>query len=321
MPPDEIVIAPPGTVLKTSSGKIRRAASRELYEQNRIGAPKRAVWLQITRLALSGLAPQLRRMAGLATDTLYAGYCWFLYGLLAVPVWLLVLLLPGRRAGWLVTRAAAKLLALLSGTRLQVTGTGNVPLDRPVVIASNHMSYLDAYVLQAALPVSCSFIAKAELAGSPLLRLPLTRMGAVLVERFDMERGKEAVNQLSALALQGRTLLFFAEGTFQRIPGLLPFRMGAFLTAAQTGIPVVPVTIRGTRNKLRSESWFPRRGPVSVVIGPPVPPTGTDWAAAVKLRDEVRREILSHLGEPDLAGSYTPLYRAEQTKTANQEDE
>jgi 1-acyl-sn-glycerol-3-phosphate acyltransferase len=320
MPPDEIVIAPPGTVLKTSSGKIRRAASRELYEQNRIGAPKRAVWLQITRLALSGLAPQLRRMTARAADTLYAGYCWFLYGLLAVPVWMLVLLLPGRRSGWLVTRAAAKLLALLSGTRLQAMGTGNIPRDRPVIIASNHMSYLDAYVLQAVLPIPCSFIAKAELAEKSVLRLPLTRLGAIPVERFDMERGKEAVKLLSKAAAQGRTLLFFPEGTFQRIPGLLPFRMGAFLTAVQAGIPVVPVTIRGTRNKLRSESWFPRRGSVSVAIGSPVDPAGTDWGAAVKLRDAVRREILRHLGEPDLGDSFTPLYRAEKTEIANREE-
>ena len=312
MPPDEIVIAPPGTVLKTSSGKIRRAACRELYEQDRIGEPKRAVWLQVARLALSGLAPQLRRTAGRLTDTLYAGYCWFLYGLLAGPVWLLVILLPGRRAGWLVTRAAAKLLALLTGTRLTITGAENVPLDRPLVFAANHMSYLDAYVLQAALPVPCSFIAKAELAAKPLVRLPLTRLGAVPVERFDMERGKETISRLSELAAAGRSLLFFPEGTLQRIPGLLPFRMGAFLTAVQAGTPVTPVTIRGTRNKLRSESWFPRRGPVSVVIGRPVEPSGTDWTAALKLRDAVRREILSHLGEPDLAGSYTPLYRAGQ---------
>lgn len=60
MPPDEIVIAPPGTVLKTSSGKIRRAASRDLYEHDRIGKPKGAVWLQVTRLVLSGIFPQLR---------------------------------------------------------------------------------------------------------------------------------------------------------------------------------------------------------------------------------------------------------------------
>jgi acyl carrier protein len=320
MPPDEIVIAPPGTVLKTSSGKIRRAASREFYEQDRIGRPKRAVWLQVIRLALTGFFPQVRRILRQGIDLFYAGYCWALYGLLSVPVWLLVVLLPGRRLRWQVTRYGAKLLALLSGTRIIVQGLENVPQDRPVVIVSNHMSYLDAYILQAVLPVPCSFIAKAELAENFLVRVPLLRLGAIMVERFDKERGTEDARRISKLAAEGLVFLFFPEGTFQRMPGLLPFRMGAFLTSAQAGIPVVPMTIRGTRSKLRSNYWFPRRGSVSVTVSKPVLPEGDDWAAAIQLRDTVRREILSHLGEPDLAGSFTPFAEMEDSAPVERQD-
>lgn len=307
MPPDEVVIAPPGTVLKTSSGKIRRAASRDLYENNQIGKPKRAVWLQVTRLALAGFLPQVRRVVHQVVDLFYAAYCWVLYGLLSVPVWLLVVLLPGARLRWQVTRYGAKLLALFSGTRMAVQGLENLPLDKPVVIVSNHMSYLDAYVLQAILPVPCSFIAKAELAEKFLVRVPLLRLGAIMVERFDRKEGAENAGRIAGLAARGTVFLFFPEGTFQRMPGLLPFRTGAFLTSVQAGVPVVPVTIRGTRNKLRSESWFPRRGSVSITVSKPVLPEGHDWAAALQLRETVRREILKHMGEPDLAGSFTPF--------------
>lgn len=306
-PPDDIVVAPPGTVLKTSSGKIRRAACKEIYEQGRIGRPGRAVWLQVTRLALAGLLPQARRLLHQAADNLYAGYSWAVYGLLCLPVWPLVALLPGRKARWRVTRAGARLLALLTGTRLEVKGAENIPRDRPLVIVANHMSYLDAYVVQAVLPVPCGFIAKAELAKKPLVRIPLVRLGAILVERFDRERIGGDAERIALLAGLGRNLFFFPEGTFQRMPGLLPFRMGAFLTAAQGSIPVVPLTIRGTRSKLRAGSWFPRRGPVSVVISSTVPPDGSDWAAAIRLREAVRREILRHLGEPDLADAFTPF--------------
>ena len=315
MPSDEVVIAPPGTVLKTSSGKIRRAASRELFEHGHIGKPKRAVWLQVTRLALSGFLPQVRRVVRQGVDLLYAGYCWVLYGLLSFPVWLLVVSLPGQRLRWQVTRYGAKLLALLSGTRIVVQELENVPLDKPVVIVSNHMSYLDAYVLQAILPVPCSFIAKAELADRFLVRVPLLRLGAIMVERFDRKQGAENARRISRLAAEGKVFLFFPEGTFQRMPGLLPFRTGAFLTSVQAGVPVVPVTIRGTRSKLRSGSWFPRRGSVSVAVSKPVFPEGDDWTAALQLRDTVRQEILKHSGEPDLAGSFTPF--AEMGNTAD----
>ncbi len=64
MPPDDVVLAPPHTVLKTSSGKLRRAASRELYESGRIGAKPRALWWRFARLAVTGLLRRPRQWMG-----------------------------------------------------------------------------------------------------------------------------------------------------------------------------------------------------------------------------------------------------------------
>jgi hypothetical protein len=77
--------------------------------------------------------------------------------------------------------------------------------------------------------------------------------------------------------------------------------MGAFVIAAQTGTPVVTAAFRGTRSVLRADSWIVRRRPIEVAFGAPLAPNGTDWAAAVRLRDAARAEILRHCGEPDLA--------------------
>jgi len=70
----------------------------------------------------------------------------------------------------------------------------------------------------------------------------------------------------------------------------------------QAGIPVLPVALRGVRSVLRDGTWTLRRGAITVHIGAPIAPQGDDWAAAVRLRDAVRVEILRHCGEPDLAG-------------------
>jgi acyl-CoA synthetase (AMP-forming)/AMP-acid ligase II/acyl carrier protein len=91
-PPDEIVLAPPRTVPKTSSGKIRRSAAKELYERGHIGPVQRALWWQILRLALSGVSPQINRSLRLLRETLYAAWWWavlagaFLLGSLAVLI-------------------------------------------------------------------------------------------------------------------------------------------------------------------------------------------------------------------------------------------
>ena len=311
MPPDDVLIAPPGTVLKTSSGKIRRAASRELYEKGAIGKPKRALWLQLVRLSVAGILPQSRRIIRRISTYLYASYCWLLFGLIGIVLWLLVALLPGVKLRWKIVRWGLRLLALLSGTRMTILGLENIAADQPMILASNHASYLDSLVLAAALPMSCNYVAKAELAEKFFARVMLSRLDVFFVERFDVEKGLEDTRRIGRLAASGKRPLFFAEGTLQRMPGLLPFQMGAFVTAAQAGIPVLPLTIRGTRNKLRGGSWFPRKGRIGIIISKPVMATAGDWNAAVKLRDAVRSEILRHCGEPDLAGAYTSLSQME----------
>jgi 1-acyl-sn-glycerol-3-phosphate acyltransferase len=82
---------------------------------------------------------------------------------------------------------------------------------------------------------------------------------------------------LIAHAHQGRTLVFFPEGTFTRRAGLSGFYLGAFKVAAEANLPVLPGIIRGTRSMLRSDQWFPRRAAISVEIGEPVMPSGADF--------------------------------------------
>ncbi len=296
MPPDEVVMAPPHTLLKTSSGKIRRAAIRELHEQGRLGQGPQAVWRQVARLALATIRPRLRNVWRWLSATGYAAYAHMLLWLLAPVVWLLVVLLPRLHWRWAAMRRAAQWLFRLARIPLHVQGVDRLHGDRASVVVANHASYLDGIVLIATLPVRLGFVAKAELEQSFI-----TRIFLLFVERFDMQRGVADARRIAHKVEAGDSLLFFAEGTFTRMPGLLPFHMGAFVAAAEAGVPVVPVTIRGTRSVLRAGSWLPRAGTVSVLVGEPLEPAGTDWDAAVKLRDATREVILQHAAEPDLA--------------------
>ncbi len=81
--------------------------------------------------------------------------------------------------------------------------------------------------------------------------------------------------------------------------------MGAFIAAAEAGLPVVPIVIRGTRSMLRADSWYPRRGSVRIHVGPPIEPPAVEsaedrWEAALELRRASREYILQYCGEPDL---------------------
>lgn len=285
-PPDEVVLAPPHTVLKTSSGKIRRSACRTLYERGggRLGPV--SAHRQLLRLVAGSARLRLQHAVRAMGSLLFAGYATALFWLLAPATWLLAVVQPSPARAWAVCRASARALFALTGMTPRVEGLQNVPAGACVIV-SNHGSYLDGVLLVAALPRPCDFVVKAELGqqrfAGPLLR----RLGAGFVERFDLRRAVQDAQALAALARRGHSLLVFPEGTFTAAPGLLPFRLGAFLAAAQTQVPVVPLVVRGSRAVLPGGSWRPRRARLEVHVLPPLPQQedGDLFARAVRLRD------------------------------------
>jgi 1-acyl-sn-glycerol-3-phosphate acyltransferase len=299
-PPDDIVLVPPRTVPKTSSGKIRRSAARDLYERGALVEPGREPWLQFARLFFEGTKRRLRRGTARVFELAYAGYWWALLTVLGAIVWPAVVLLPVRSWRHAVLRAAARSFLWLARIPLTMQRESPVP-GGGVVIVSNHASYLDGLVLRAALDGELSFVAKQELQHQWIAGPFLRRIDTIFVRRSDPRGGVEDTEAIVRAARNGRRLVAMPEGTFTRMPGLLPFRLGAFLTAVEAGVPVVPVTLRGTRMVLRGDQWFPRRGGIVVHVGEPLLADGKGFSAAVRLRDRCRQLILQQSGEPDLA--------------------
>ncbi|HUO82365.1 MAG TPA: lysophospholipid acyltransferase family protein [Gammaproteobacteria bacterium] len=228
-------------------------------------------------------------------------YAWTVFVLLALPTALLMVVLPGLRARRRLARAAAQCFFALCAIRVRLHDAGMLP-SGPCVVVANHASYLDGIVLTAALPASFSFVIKQELRRLPLVHLLLRRIGSEFVERFDRRRGAADARRLLKAAANGNALAFFPEGTFVHPRGLGRFHSGAFVTAARTGLPVVPVLIRGARAVLPAGARLPRPGGrIDVRVCPPVHAESADGRAARRLRDDVRRGMLDELGEPDLA--------------------
>ena len=299
-PPDEIVLAPSNTVLKTSSGKIRRAATRDVYLSGTIGQRRPGVKLQFLRLGLrtaqAGVGRTMRRVAAWA----YGLRVWTAFVLLAPIAWTATVLAGEPQRAWKTSRAIARLFFRLAGVPLSVEGIEHLPANGAYLLLANHGSYLDGILIVGALERQHAFIAKREFVHHPVSRLFLSALGSEYVERFDAARGVEDVRRFTDLARRGERLAIFPEGTFTRQSGLRPFLMGAFVIAADAGIPVVPVTLSGAREILRDKSWLPARGHVHLRIGPPIHPQGTGWQAAVALRDQARSAMLALGSEPSL---------------------
>ena len=299
-PVDDIVLAPPHTVPKTSSGKIRRVAARDYYEKGPTAVASQAVWWQFVRLGLAGVGPQLRRIWRALAGLAFAGGAWLVFGASLLVVFAAALVSPGEKT-WNLAGKCMRFFFRVCGIPVAVRGLEHLPAAGNFVVAANHTSYLDGAVLIAALPWrNYAFVAKRELTHSFFTRTLVRGIGAVFVERFDVQKSAEHADELVEAAKGGASLIVFPEGTLSRHTGLTAFRAGAFQVAAQAGIPVVPVALRGVRSVLRDGTWYPRRAPIAATFGAPVAPDGEDWNAAVRLRDRVRADILKHCGEPDL---------------------
>ncbi len=252
------------------------------------------------RLAWSAVFAQVRRSLRAALDSLYGVYALLLLGIVGTTTWITCALVPSTSWCWHFTHRMVRLFLCLAGIPLAVRGLEHVPSRCACVLAVNHASFLDGLVMAAALPEPTRFVAKRELLDHFVTSIYLTRIGTEFVERFDRQRSVKDTLRVISMVSAGHPLIFFPEGTFRRMPGLLPFRMGAFVIASRAGMPVVPVTLRGTRSVLREGQWWFRSGAISVTFSERIEPRGTGWNAAVALRNRTRAEILRLCGEPDL---------------------
>jgi 1-acyl-sn-glycerol-3-phosphate acyltransferase len=305
IPPDEVVLVPPQTVPKTSSGKIRRSAAKELYETGSIGRPQRAFWRQILRLQLAGIRPQLARLITVGRETLYAAWWWLIVGLAAPATWIAVMVLPRIEWRWRAVRSIARAALAAFGVPVAVDGLDRLAYGSSVLVF-NHSSYADALLLAAVLPGEPVYAAKREFAGQFFVGPFLRRLEALFVERYDISGSLADTERAIAAARQGRNIVFFPEGTFTRRAGLSEFYLGAFKVAAEAGLPVVPGILHGTRSMLRSDQWFPRWAALNVTIEDAIMPPGKDFASLLQLRDAARKVVLAGCGEPDLGELVKP---------------
>lgn len=304
---DHILLAPPRSVLKTSSGKIRRVECRQLYEQGAFtdaGVQRRRYWYERFRLLRHGSVTTLRRGLFTAADHLYVAWAWTCVIIFGLPAALLILLSPSRKLIQFVARSASRAMLALAGIRVRRADTTRLPHDRPLVLVSNHASYMDALILTAVLDVPLHFVAKRSLK-TRYLGPVLQRLGTEFVARDDVRQSVDDAERLLERVHSGDGVVFFPEATFTAAPGLRPFRLGAFKVAVSSGAPVVPIAVRGSRAILRGESRRPRPGRVTVWVGAPIPSDDNSWAGLVALRDRARAEILTHCGEPDLSDQVT----------------
>ncbi len=319
-PPDVVVLVPPRSLPKTSSGKLRRTACRDRYLRGELGTPPKTPYGLLLRMGVRALRGKLDSVWRFLRRLLYGAYVYPLTAAFVIPFWLMALSpIPVRMWRASLPRATRRYLRLL-GVDYVLEGTDKLKLeerDGPFIFVANHSSYLDSLPLMAAFSLDYAFVVKREAATWPIVSTFIRRLGHLVIERFDTEESSSSPLQMRALLDGGRSVVVFPEGTFSYATGIRPFRLGAFQLAADTGRPLIPVALAGMRRFLRDGTWLPKPGPIRVVIGDPVR-TGDSLQEIAEARERVASYLATTSREPRLDLVSAGIPRSEGQRTSGE---
>jgi 1-acyl-sn-glycerol-3-phosphate acyltransferase len=164
------------------------------------------------------------------------------------------------------------------------------------VLAANHQSIYDIPILFAALPLQLRIVAKASLGSFPFLGWHLQRTGHLLVDRKNP--GADIVEKMKRLAGESHSLIVFPEGTRSVDGRVGRFKKGSFVVAVDAQLPIVPVSVAGSRHVMSKGQLTVRPGDVRVTIHEPIPTAGVTRQQVIGFGNHVRDVVRSAVDEP-----------------------
>lgn len=200
----------------------------------------------------------------------------------------------GRFAHW-CARTWARLILATTGVRVEVVGLERLDPNRAYVFVANHQSIYDIPIIFWSLPYQVRILAKASLGGFPFIGWHLRRTGHMLVDRKNPARALRIFARASKLMKEGLCLIVFPEGTRSRDGRVAAFKGGSFFLALRTGLPVVPLSVVGSRHVMLKGRLATYPGRVKLIVHEPIDTralTDADPAAARAFAARVRDVIV-----------------------------
>lgn len=195
-----------------------------------------------------------------------------------------------RNWSWLILKT--------SGVRVRVEGLDNVPHETAIYCV-NHQSAMDIPVLFVHLPVQFRFLAKRPLFNLPFLGWHLSRSGHIPVDRGQPRKAFRSFDQAAERIRSGVPVVLFPEGTRSRDGELHAFKGGSFYLALEAGVPIVPITLNGTRHVHEPDTLHVRSGLTEMIIHPPISTAGLTSQDVDGLSARVRSCIASRFVPPE----------------------
>ncbi|HOQ72530.1 MAG: lysophospholipid acyltransferase family protein [Smithellaceae bacterium] len=195
----------------------------------------------------------------------------------------------------------ARLNGYLTPIRVKVTGRENIDQTQSYVIVANHQSQYDIFVLYGWLGIDFKWVMKQELRKVPGIGIGCEKVGHIFIDRSNHEKALASLRAAKEKIVNGTSVIFFPEGTRSRDGSLGVFKKGAFKMAVDLRLPILPITIVGTRDILPTDSVDLFPGRARMIIHKPIDTGGYKDDNLDELVDRARGIIGSGLwkGTPE----------------------
>ena len=201
-----------------------------------------------------------------------------------------------RIASRYIAASWGRLICWMTPVRVIVEGAENADPLRTYVVVCNHQSQYDIFLVYGWLKLDLKWVLKAELRKAPGVGIGCEKAGHIFVDRSNPDLARKSVSDALDGVGDGVGVLFFAEGTRSPDGKLLPFKKGAFRVAVSQKLPVLPITIIGTRDIQKPKSLFIFPGRIKMVIHPAIEMSGQEAASDIlELMSQTREAIASAL--------------------------
>jgi 1-acyl-sn-glycerol-3-phosphate acyltransferase len=188
----------------------------------------------------------------------------------------------------------AKILLLMSNTKVEVIGKENILRGKPQIFMANHQSDFDILIALGHIPGQFRWIAKKELFHIPVFGAAMKTAGYIEIDRGNHEKAMKSLDEAALRIREGKSVMSFPEGTRSRNGEIKSFKQGIFHLAIKSGAPIIPVSIIGSGQIMPKRSLKVTPGKVKMVIGKPVDVKNYNIENRHELIDQVRKIIITN---------------------------
>ena len=220
-------------------------------------------------------------------------YLWIIFATLLVGSTVIIASFFPKTGNFIhhMARVWGRSILWISRVKVEISGLEQIQPSDAVIFMSNHQSNFDIPVYFSALPVQFRWLAKAELFKIPIFGRAMRSAGYISIDRTNAKSALRSLKRAAEIIRNGTSVLIFPEGTRSTDGKLLPFKNGGFFLAIGAGVPIVPLSIQGTRQVMAKGRKLIHGGRVHIELKPSIDTTAYTRKTMGPLMEQVRTSI------------------------------